>query len=257
VALSRSVILALVIVVVVAGAALYLFQRPPTSKGVLKVGTSPDFPPFEYVSPEGKVVGFDIDLIRALAKKVGYEDIEVVSMDFDALIPALQRGQVDVVIAGMTITEERAKVVDFTTPYWEADQAIVVRKGSDFMPKGLDDLVGRAVGVQTGTTGAALVEEFINESKKDIAIKYYSSYVLAVQDLINKRLDAVVVDTPVASMFAKQYGVEISAVIKTGEVYGIAVRKGNEELLKALNKALEEFMKSREWSELIGKYFSG
>ena len=98
---------------------------------VLVVGTSADFPPFEYKDPEtGEIVGFDIELIKLIAQKIGYDRVEIKDMDFDSLIPALQAGQIDVAIAGMTITEKRKQQVDFSIPYWSADQAVVVRKGS-------------------------------------------------------------------------------------------------------------------------------
>lgn len=176
-------------------------------------------------------------------------------MDFDALIPALKQGKIDVIAAGMTITEKRKQEVDFTIPYWNADQAILVRADSDFRPKGPDELAGKEVGVQTGTTGEYYISDYKNKTGINIEIKSYSSFVLAVQDLINGKIDAVIVDTPVASMFEKQYNVVISAVIKTGEQYGFAVRKGETELLNKLNQALKEFMNSTEWNKLVQKYF--
>ncbi len=250
------VIAVIVIIAIVGGVAYYLStQHQAAKKEYLVVGTSPDFPPFEYIDEKGNVVGFDIDLIRLLAQKAGYKDIKIVTMDFDALIPALTQGKIDVIAAGMTITEERKKVVDFTDPYWEADQAILVRKDSNFKPKSIDDLNGKVVGVQTGTTGADYVKNYAKEHNLNIEVKEYSSYVLAVQDLVNGRIDAVVVDSPVAKMFEQKYPVVISAIIKTGEKYGFAVRKGDTELLQALNKALHEVMNSPEWNKLIEKYF--
>ncbi|RLG89501.1 MAG: basic amino acid ABC transporter substrate-binding protein [Thermoprotei archaeon] len=253
----KGVVLALIAVIIVAaiGIGVWYYVSTPPPKKLLKVGTSPDFPPFEYIDEKGNVVGFDMDLIRALAKKIGYDDIEIITMDFDALIPALKQGKIDVIAAGMTITEKRKEEVDFTIPYWNADQAILVRKASDFRPKSPDELAGRKVGVQTGTTGEYYIVDYENRTGIDIDIKSYSSFVLAVQDLVNGRIDAVIVDTPVASMFEKQYDVVVSAIIKTGEQYGFAVRKGETELLNKLNQALDEFMKSAEWSKLVQKYF--
>lgn len=248
----------IVLIVIIAVAAYYATQRPqqtPTGSKTLKVGTSPDFPPFEYVAQNGSIVGFDIDLIRLLAKKIGYDDIEIVSMDFDSLIQGLKQGKFDVIAAGMTITPEREKEVSFTKPYWNANQAILVRKNSVFKPKSLDELVGKTIGVQTGTTGEYYVEDYVNKTGANIEVKTYSSYVLAVQDLVNGRIDAVVVDTPVAKMFEKQYPVVVSGIIETGEQYGFAVRKEDTQLLNALNKALEEVMNSPDWGKLVGKYF--
>ena len=207
-------------------------------KKYLIVGTSPDFPPFEYVASNGSIVGIDIDLMKHLAKMMGYDGIKIVSMDFDGLIPALTNGKIDVIAAGMTITEERKKVVAFTIPYWSADQAILVTKNSGFKPKNLNDLKGKVVAVQSGTTGESLIDNFINKTGAKITVKRYSSFVLAVKDLLNGRVDAVIVDSPVAKLFTEKYGVEVAAIINTGEHYGLAVRKGDTQLLNALNEAL-------------------
>lgn len=253
----NKIVLAILVVIILAAVALvysfYIYPQYISPKRILRVGTSPDFPPFEYISPEGEIVGIDIDLIKALAKKLGYE-VEIVSMSFDGLIPALINNQIDVIASGITITSERAEVVSFTVPYWDANQAVIVAKESNFMPKSLDDLVGKVVGVQSGTTAESLLTDFVESKGKNLDIRRYDSYVLAVKDLVNRRLDAVVIDTPVAEAFVKTYDVAISCIVETGEKYGLAVRKGDTELLNGLNRALEEFLRSREWQEIISKY---
>ena len=253
---TKTLAVAAVVVIVVLGGVAYYAMHGGGKGKVLRVGTSPDFPPFEYIAKNGSVVGFDIDLIRMVAKKAGYQDIEIVTMDFDALIPALKQGQIDVIAAGMTITEERMKEVDFSIPYWEADQAVLVRAGSGFEPKSVEDLNGKTVGVQTGTTAADYLKGLV-EKGYNITIKEYSSYVLAVEDLKAGRIDAVMVDSPVAKMFEAQYKgqVKIAFTVKTGEKYGFAVQKGNKELLDKINKALQEIMNSPEWDRLVQKYF--
>jgi len=244
----------IIIVLAVVGYFYYTKYLQPPAKKILKVGTSPDFPPFEFINETtNEIVGIDIDLIKLVAKRIGYE-VEIVSIDFEGLIPALQAGQIDVIASGMTITEERKKVVDFTIPYWEADQAIIVVKGSTFRPANLSDLAGKKVGVQTGTTAESLVNDYVSSTGTQIDVRSYTSYILAVQDLINGRIDAVVVDTPVAQTLSRMYNVEISGVIETGEKYGFAVRKGNTELLNALNSALQEVLSSPDWSQIIAKY---
>lgn len=236
--LVHIAIIVLVAAVVASSIAYYYTRIQAPQAKYLVVGTSPDFPPFEYIDEKGNIVGFDIDLIRLLAKKAGYDDIKIVSMDFDSLIPALTQGKIDVIASGMSITEERMKVVDFTNPYWEADQAIIVRKDSSLKPSSLEDLNGKAVGVQTGTTGADYVKKYAGEHGLNIDVREYPTFVLAVQDLVNGRIDAVVVDSPVAEMLQQKYPVVISTIIKTGEQYGFAVRKGDTVLLQALNNAL-------------------
>ncbi|WP_297478048.1 basic amino acid ABC transporter substrate-binding protein [Thermococcus sp.] len=225
-----------------------------TQEKVLVVGTSADFPPFEYKNASnGQITGFDIDLIKLVAKKMGYDRVEIKDMDFDSLIPALQAGKVDVVIAGMTITPEREKVVDFSIPYWEADQAVLVRKGSGIKVSSVEDLKGKKIGVEKGTTGAIYVKKHLGNSS---TIKEYPTYVAAIEALLNGQVDAVVLDSPVAEMFSKKYNsVEIVYTIKTGEHYGIAVKKGNKKLLDGINKALKEIMNSPEWNKLVEKYF--
>jgi len=130
-------------------------------------------------------VGFDIDIAMELAKRLGVK-LEIVSLPFDSLIPALQQGKIDLAIAGMTITEERAKVVDFSKPYFEANQAIVVRKDSKFEPKKLEDLVGKKVAVQLGTTGDLVVSDITG-----INVVRFQKFTDAFLELQNGRVDKV------------------------------------------------------------------
>ncbi|MGB9826919.1 MAG: basic amino acid ABC transporter substrate-binding protein [Thermosphaera sp.] len=247
-------VIPIIVVIIILAIGIYYLYTPPSVKKVLRVGTSPDFPPFEYINETtNEIVGIDIDLIKLVAQKIGYE-VEIVSIDFDGLIPALQAGQIDVIASGMTITEERSKVVDFSIPYWEANQAILVVKDSQFKPGGLGDLNGKTVGVQTGTTAEIIVTEYISNTSANIVVKSYTSYILATQDLLNGRIDAVIVDEPVGKTLGEMYNVEITAVIETGEKYGFAVRKGNTELLNAINEALSEILNSPQWYEIISKY---
>lgn len=254
--INKSLVLLTIIIIVICiavGFYIYHFYMAKPKVKILRIGTSPDFPPFEYIdNVTGEIVGIDIDLIKAIAKKLGYE-IEIVSIDFEGLIPALEQGHIDVIISGMTITEEREKVVDFSIPYWEADQAIIIAKGSPFKPQSLEDLENRVVGVQRGTTAEILLDELVNQGA-NIDIKRYTSYTLAVQDLVNGRIEVVVVDSPVAKMLERMYSVEVSCIIPTGEKYGIAVKEGNRELLEKINSALVEILNSEEWIKIVSKY---
>lgn len=255
--MERKVIYTVIIVaiLIIAGVAVYYAFTPPAKQEkVLIVGTSSGFPPFEYVDPNThKVVGFDIDLITIIAHKIGYDKVEIKDMEFDSLIPALQAGTIDVAIAGMTITPAREKVVDFSKPYWHADQAVVVRKDSNLVVNSPEDLHGLKIGVQTGTTGESYVTEKVG--KDNATIKSYPSYVEAVQALVNGQIDVIVVDTPVAQNFVHKYDVKIIHTFETGETYGIAVKKGNTKLLNEINSALDEIMNSSEWNQLVNKYF--
>jgi polar amino acid transport system substrate-binding protein len=224
-----------------------LFARTVT------VGTSADFPPFEYIE-NGQFVGFDMDLMREIAKIAGFE-LKFVDMSFDSLIPALRAGQIDVAAAAMTITEERKKVVDFSMPYWTADQSIIVKADSDFT---ITVLFGKyRIGVQTGTTGDLWCTE--NLVQKGLLpernLKRYDTFILALGDLLNGNIDAIVLDSPVANRFAATKPVKVVGIIVTGEQYGIAVRKGNKELLDKINQALKTLIETGKINELIDKYF--
>jgi len=216
------------------------------------VGTSADFPPFEYVE-NGEFVGFDIDLIKAIAEEMGFE-IEIRDMSFDSLIAALVSGNLDIVISGMTITPEREEVVSFSKPYWTADQSVVVREDSDMT---ITVLFGKHnIGVQTGTTGDLWVEENLVETKILTGnFKRYDTYVLAMTDLINKNINAIVLDAPVAEGFAKVRPVKIVGIIKTYEDYGIAVNKANKQLLELINEGISRLEESGKLNELNLKHF--
>ena len=250
---TRHLIGAVAILILAVATGYYHFAQSTQPPGkMLEVGTNTPFPPFEYVA-NNTVTGFDIDAINEVAIRAGYSGITVNDMPFDSLILALQEGQIDVIAAAMTITPDRQQQVDFTLPYWEADQAILVRKGSGFNPQNMSDLAGKTIGVQTGTTGDYLAQQY-NTSLGPI--KEHDTFLYAVLDLVNGRVDAVLVDSPVAAAFTNQYPVVESAIIKTGEQYGFAVRKGNAQLLNALNAALQQFKGSPEWNILLAKYFS-
>ena len=216
-------------------------------------GTSADFPPFEYVQ-NGKYVGFDIDLISAIAKMEGF-NVSIRDMSFDSLIPALKAGVIDIAIAGMTITNQRQKVVDFSQPYWFANQDVIVNKNSKYTVTVL--FGNHKVGVQTGTTGDLWVTNNLAKTgilKKE-NVKRYQSFIYALQALLNNAVDAVVLDSPVAERFAKMKPVKIVATLITGESYGIAVKKGNTFLLGKINDGLKKIKASGQMAKLIDKYF--
>ena len=229
------------------------------------VGTSADFPPFEYIDENGDIVGFDIDLITAILENLNYT-VEVKDIGWDPLIPSIQAGNIDVIAAGMTITEDREEQIDFSTPYYEADQSILIKTGSGVeINESLDlenftlSIVNLTVGAQIGTTGALWIQEnLIDEGLMDEDnLKLYDLYIDAVADLDvgRERLDIVIVDSPVAESFAEDPGREVVYTIITNEYYGFGVKKGNTELLDEINQELTTFLVSEEWDNLIDKYF--
>lgn len=216
------------------------------------VGTSAGFPPFEYVE-DGEIVGFDIDLMKAIGEEMGFE-VNFKDIAFDSLIPALKTGNIDVVAAGMTITEQREEVVDFSNSYYSADQSIIVKEDSD---KDISVIFGdKDISVQTGTTGDLWVTEKLQD--KGILtgnIKRYDTFVLCVSDLVNENVDAVVLDSPVANRYAEMRPVEVVGIIVTGENYGLAVNNGNTELLDKLNEGLRKIRENGKMAEIIDKHF--
>lgn len=216
------------------------------------VGTSADFPPFEYME-DGEFVGFDMDLMRAIAEEMDFE-IEFRDISFDSLIPGLRTGTIDIVIAAMTITEERARAVDFSDPYYVANQSIIVREDSGF---NLTVLFGdNRIGAQTGTTGDLWVtEELYDEGILTGRVVRYETFDLAIEDLVNENVEALVLDRPVAERFVEARPLVLVGEIITHEEYGIAVDRGNEELLAKINEGLEKVVESGRMGELIDKYF--
>ena len=227
------------------------------SENKIIVGTSADYPPFEYVEA-GKIVGFDIELITSLLENLGYT-VEVQDILFDSLVPSLVSGKIDVIAAAMTITPEREEKIDFSDSYYNSDQSILVKADSDFVIDENDDLSNLTIGAQTGTTGELWVFDSLinitNATMTDDQLKRYDTYTLAILDLDNGNIDAVILDNPVAESFAKNENRRVEYVIQTDEYFGFGVAKGDDELLDGLNEELELFMESDEWATLINKYF--
>ena len=219
------------------------------ASGVLKVGTSADFPPFEYQDEKtGEYLGFDVDLIKAVGEKMGME-VEIVNTAWDGLIPGLLTGNFDCIISAMTITEERQKAVDFSDEYFDASQVIVTKIDNDDI-LGVDDLEGKEISVQIGTTG-----DFEASEIEGAVVKRFNLAPDAIQEVRNGSVPACIIDLAVAEEMVKAYNdIKFGEPI-TVETYGIAIRKGNTELLGKVNKALEELKESGEYDEIHGEWF--
>lgn len=219
-------------------------------EGKLLMGSDTTYPPFESIDDKGEAVGFDVDLAREIAKRLGLE-LEVVSVKWEGIIPGLKTGDYDIVMSAMTITDERKMEIDFSDPYIDSDQSIAVRKG-DTSIKGQADLAGKVVGVQVDTTGQFTAEEIpgIKEVRK------YDTILMAFEDLELGRIDAVINDYPVNAYISKTRGkTEVVATIKTEEKYGIGVKKGNAQLLEAINMALADIRKDGTYDTIFEKWF--
>jgi len=226
-----------------------------TDEPTITAGTAPGFPPFE-MKEEGELVGFDVDLLEAVVAETEYAFEGWEEFEFDSLIPALTNENIDVIAAGMTITEDRDETIDFSDPYYSSDQAIVVREGGEFSPESLGDLADRPVGAQSGTTGEGVVQdELVGDEITESQYNSYGNYVLAIQDLQNGNVDAVVIDVPVANTFAANRPVEVAFVYETGEEFGFGVREGDSDRQSALNDGLATVQDDGTYEELTQTWF--
>jgi len=202
----------------------------------------------EMVAENKEIIGFDIDLMKAVAEAGGFT-VEFKNTAWDGIFAGLAAGEYDAVMSSVTITEERKETMDFSVPYINAGQILIVRQESTGVET-LADLKGKSVGAQIGTTGSFEVEKV-----SGVELKTYDEIGLAFEDLANGRIDAVVADTPVAADFAlmnPNYKGKLKIVGEpfTEEYYGVAVKKGNKEILAAVNKGLEAVLDTNTYDEI-------
>jgi polar amino acid transport system substrate-binding protein len=225
---------------------------PPAK--LLVAGTDAAYAPFESQNEKGEIVGFDIDLVTAVAHKAGM-DVKFVNTPWEGIFNALQQGDRDVLASAITITDERKQSMDFTDPYFDAHQLIAVRQNSKVSK--FEDLRKLKVGVQTGTTGDEAVTRL--QGKNSTHIKRFESTPLALKELDAGGVDAVVADNGVVINYvANNPGARFKAVKDAAfppEHYGIAVRKGNAELLAQLNKGLADIKADGTYDRIYAKYF--
>lgn len=215
---------------------------------VLYVGTNAEFQPFEYLE-NGKIVGFDVDLMEEIAKLMGKE-IEWKNISFDGLLPALQAKKLDVIIAGMTATEERKKFVNFSETYYTSNQMILINKENPVV-ESFDKLAEHNVGVILGYTGDIAVSAI-----DGVKVQRYNGAAEAIMALKAKKVDAVVLDSEPAKNYAKQnneLGLINTDVSK--EEYAIAVGKDNKALVDNIDKTLKTLNENGTYDKLIQKYF--
>lgn len=218
----------------------------------LVVGHDTNFMPFEFKDPKtGKYVGFDIDMWKLIADNLGLE-YELQPMDFNGLIPALQSGNIDAAIAGMTIKSERAQVVDFAYPYYDAGLMILVRNDNNEI-KSLEDLEGKNVATKLGTTS----EDFVKKNAKAKDIKLFPNIDGAYMELGTGGADAVLFDSPAVLYYARTAGegkVKVVGPLYMGQSYGIAFPKGSD-LRDKVTIEILKLMESGEYARLYKKWF--
>jgi len=229
-----------------------VFSASPTkAKATLKVATEPAFPPMESQAKEGGLEGFDIDLMNAIGKAADFE-VQFQSLPFDGIIPALQAKTVDAAISSMTINAERSKTISFSRPYFKAGLAIAIKTDNKDITS-LDSLNNKNIAVQIGTTGAA-------EAKKVLGakIRTFDSAPLALQELLNGNVDAVINDAPVTLYAIKSNnltGIKIIEQLLTEEYYGIATSK-NSPHLEAINNGLTTLLGNGTYDQIYQKWFN-
>jgi len=242
----------LVAVVLVALCVSSLMNAPAVAAApkTITVATDATWPPMEFVDAQKNIVGFDIDFLKAAAKEGGFE-VVFKNTAWDGIFAGIEAGKYDAIISSVTITDERKKTMDFSDPYINAGQILVVPK-KDKTTKKLADLKGKKVGAQIGTTGAMEIKK-----NAGVELKTYDEIGLAFEDMAADRIAAVVCDTPVAANYALQRNeykknFKIVGVPFTEEFYGVVVKKGNKELLELLNKGIRQ-VKSKGLNKAIEK----
>ncbi|MEX2535393.1 MAG: basic amino acid ABC transporter substrate-binding protein [Trueperaceae bacterium] len=242
----------LIALTILAGFALA--QTTDLGGRTVTVGSDTTYPPFETVNEQGEIVGFDVDVVNAVCEKANcVADFQTTA--WDGIFPALAAGEFDMVASGVTITEERDQVVDFTIPYFEVDQAIAVRVEDEDLT--LDDFTegDLVLGAQTGTTNAATAEQLVGRDR----VRLYDDFNAAVQGLLNGDVDGVAIDDVTADAFVQQYAGELAVTVRdveSGDKLGFAVQEGDE-LVDALNAGIEAIQADGTLDELINKWFSG
>jgi polar amino acid transport system substrate-binding protein len=218
------------------------------------VGTDPTYAPFEFQNEKGEIVGFDVDVMRAVADKAGIQ-VQFVSTPWEGAFNALAQGDRDVLISAVTITDERKQTLDFSEPYFEAHQLIAVPEKSKVAK--LEDLKKLKVGVQTSTTGEEVVVKL--QGKNSTNIKRFEATPLALSELVAGGLDAVVADNGVIEHYVTNNpNAKFKSVNDTSfapEMYGIAVRKGNTELLQKINTGLAAIKADGTYQKIHDTYF--
>nr|WP_285842537.1 basic amino acid ABC transporter substrate-binding protein [Ureibacillus chungkukjangi] len=218
----------------------------------LKVGTDAAYAPFESFDDKGNIVGIDVDVVNAIGAEVGVE-FEINNVAWEPLFQQVTNGEVDLGVSAITITKERQETYDFTDPYYEATQLIVTKEDSDI--EALADLADKKIGVQISTTGHFAAEDLQGKGSKNI--RAYETTPIAIQELINGTVEAVIGDNAVILEYIKNNpesklkAVEDDSFEK--EYYGLMVKKGNEEVLELLNEGIEKLKESGKLAEITGQ----
>lgn len=242
----RSICIALVCTLLIVLSPIRVFGQ-----STLTVAVEPVYPPFEFTNDAGEIQGFDIDIIRAIGKSAGF-GVKFQTITFAGIIPALQAGTIDAAVGAITITSQRSQVVDFSRPYFKAGLGIATRTETQTVNT-IDDLKGKRVAVQIGTTGALEAQKIPNAQ-----VRTFNAAVLALQELSNGNVDAVVHDAPILQYALKTGGLKnlrVSNQLLTSEYLGIPTPKGSPNLSK-INQGLGTILDNGTYAQIYRKYFN-
>ena len=235
-----------------AGVILLALGSAQAQNKELVVGSSATYRPFAYESPTKEIVGYDVDMIKAVAQKAGLQ-IKIVNTPWTGIFAALNNGDLDLVISGVTINDKRKQSYDFTAPYFEARQLIAVQQNSSV--KNLKDLAGKKIGVVNGSTGDDIASREFGKTSPDI--RRFESTPVVISELVNNGLDAAIGDNGVIA-FRVQEHKELKTVSDPGfnkEFFGIVVKQGNKALLDKLNTGLAAVKADGSYARIYKKWF--
>lgn len=236
-----------------AGILLFALGSAQAQNRELVVGSSATYRPFAYENPNKEIVGYDVDIIKAVAQKAGLQ-IKIVNTPWTGIFAALNNGDVDLIISGVTINDKRKQSYDFTTPYFEARQLIAVSKDSSV--KSLKDLAGKKIGVVNGSTGDDIASREFGKTNSDI--RRFESTPVVISELVNTGLDAAIGDNGVIA-FRVQEHKQLKTVSDPSfpkEFFGIVVKQGNKALLDKLNAGLAAVKADGSYAQIYKKWFN-
>jgi len=224
-------------------------------EGVIKIGMMGTYAPYNFLNDKKEMDGFDADISKELAKYLGVEP-EFIAQEFSGMIPSLQAGKFDIVVSQMTITDERKEQMDFTQPYITNEvKVIVVENNSDIKEK--EDFVGKNIGVGLGTNDETYLRTVLTPEIGDFTIKTYDDVITSLKDLDAGRIDATINNLYALKPIINENGFKIKAVGEPvkADPAGVAAKKGNEELIAALNEALTQIKEDGTYNEIFKKWF--
>lgn len=225
----------------------------PKEKAILRVGTAAEYPPFCYVEGE-QYKGVDMDISRRIAEKLGM-DIQFYKYDFNPMFSALLSNKIDIAASALTITEERLRTMDFTVPYYTANQVLISKKDAEIKLDKLEDAVKYTIGTLNNTTGHIYLDEHLID--RDLMpkqnMKLFPTNIDAINELLAGKVDLVVIDDSAAMGYAKQIPVKVVFTIETKEHYGLAMQKGKV-LNEKINKALQQMIEDGEVQEILNRH---